>query len=198
MQPSWDILTTSGNATLLLSKLPQSAKQAYHIPSLTNNLLSVAFLANPGCFFTKQDVTFNGEIILQGWCNLTTRLWRTPLQAEEGNIVPCDACIVESTEPTPQACNMYVCENTDQLIKFYYATMNSPVVSTFYKEIDKGYFHGWNGLTSKRVRHLIKPSEHNLLGTPRSKTTRHQIYQVSNISHHSPRPHGRATTNAPK
>ncbi len=49
MQPSGDILITSGNATLFLSKLTQSAKQAYCISSLAYNLLSVAVFANADC-----------------------------------------------------------------------------------------------------------------------------------------------------
>ncbi|KAL7484651.1 hypothetical protein ACHAW6_010286 [Cyclotella cf. meneghiniana] len=67
MQPSGDTLTTSGIATLLQSKLPQSAKQAYLTPSLTNNLLSVVILADAVCevFFhqTGYEVSYNGKII---------------------------------------------------------------------------------------------------------------------------------------
>ncbi len=37
--------------------------------------------------------------------------------------------------------------------------MGYPVISTWCKAIDKGYFRGWNGLTSDRVRKFIKPSE---------------------------------------
>ena len=68
LQPSGDTLTTSGNVTLLLPKLPPSAKQAYRIAGLTNNLLSAFALADAGCelFFhhTGCEVTLNREIIL--------------------------------------------------------------------------------------------------------------------------------------
>ncbi|KAL7478778.1 hypothetical protein ACHAW6_004540 [Cyclotella cf. meneghiniana] len=37
--------------------------------------------------------------------------------------------------------------------------MGYPVISTWIKAIDKGYFRGWRGLTSDRIRHFIKPSE---------------------------------------
>eukprot|EP00804_Cyclotella_cryptica_P012508 CCRYP_017699-RA/>CCRYP_017699-RA protein AED:0.43 eAED:0.43 QI:0/-1/0/1/-1/1/1/0/203 len=36
--------------------------------------------------------------------------------------------------------------------------MGYPVVSTWCKAIDKGYFRGWSGLTSDRVRKFIRPS----------------------------------------
>eukprot|EP00804_Cyclotella_cryptica_P010117 CCRYP_019273-RA/>CCRYP_019273-RA protein AED:0.41 eAED:0.41 QI:0/0/0/1/0/0/2/0/262 len=53
---------------------------------------------------------------------------------------------------------IYECTNTAQLINFYHATMGYPVVSTWCKAIDKGYFRGWNGLTSDRARKFIRPS----------------------------------------
>ncbi|KAL7478349.1 hypothetical protein ACHAW6_004114 [Cyclotella cf. meneghiniana] len=49
MQPSGDTLTTTGNVTLLLPKLPQAAKEAYHISGLTNNLLSASALVDACC-----------------------------------------------------------------------------------------------------------------------------------------------------
>eukprot|EP00804_Cyclotella_cryptica_P026162 CCRYP_013041-RA/>CCRYP_013041-RA protein AED:0.40 eAED:0.40 QI:0/0/0/1/0/0/3/0/294 len=67
-------------------------------------------------------------------------------------------------QPHPQVNNIYKCENTSQLINFYYATMGYPVISTCIKAIDKGYFQGWRGLTSDRTRRFIKPSELSELG----------------------------------
>ncbi|KAL7475324.1 hypothetical protein ACHAW6_001245 [Cyclotella cf. meneghiniana] len=98
-------LTTSDKARLSLPKLPQSSKQAYHIPGLTNNLLSAAILSDAGCelFFyqTRCDVSYNGEIILRRWQDPTTRLRQVSLQTTDGpNIVPHDASIVSPTEPT--------------------------------------------------------------------------------------------------
>jgi hypothetical protein len=54
---------------------------------------------------------------------------------------------------------IYECQNTKQLINFYYATMGYPVISTWCKAIDKGYCKGWTDLTSERVRQFIKPSQ---------------------------------------
>ncbi|KAL7475799.1 LOW QUALITY PROTEIN: hypothetical protein ACHAW6_001699 [Cyclotella cf. meneghiniana] len=76
MQPSGDTITTSGIVFLSLPKLPQSAKQAYQIAGLTNNLLSTAVLAGAGCkvFFhhTGCEVSYNREIILRGLQDPTT------------------------------------------------------------------------------------------------------------------------------
>ncbi|KAL7479566.1 LOW QUALITY PROTEIN: hypothetical protein ACHAW6_005291 [Cyclotella cf. meneghiniana] len=164
MQPSGDTLTTSGNATLLLPKLPQPAKQAYRISGLTNNLLCAATLADAGCevFFhqTPNRVTHNEEIILRGWHDPITRLWQVPLQSDEENIAPHDPNILLSTEPTAQTNSIYECKNTHQLINFYYATMGYPSPHA----INQGYFQGWTRLTSTRVWHFVKPLEYNLMG----------------------------------
>ncbi|KAL7480786.1 hypothetical protein ACHAW6_006449 [Cyclotella cf. meneghiniana] len=86
-------------------------------------------------------------------------LWQVSLKTDGPNIVPPDASIFSPTESTLQTHSIYECENTRQLINFYYA-----VNSTWYKSIDKGYFQGWNGLTSERVCCFIKPSKYNLMG----------------------------------
>ncbi|KAL7479622.1 hypothetical protein ACHAW6_005347 [Cyclotella cf. meneghiniana] len=36
--------------------------------------------------------------------------------------------------------SIYKCKNTGQLINFYYTTLGYPVISTWVKAIDKGYF----------------------------------------------------------
>ena len=168
MQPAGDTLTTSGNVLFSLPKLPQLAKQAYRIAGLTNNLLSAAVLADAGCevFFhhTGCEVSYKGEIILRGWRDPTTRLWQVPITSTEDNIMPKEDNIIASTEPTMQAHSIYECKNTNQLINFYYATMGYPALATWCKAIDKGYFLGWNGLTSERACRFIKPSEFHAMG----------------------------------
>ncbi|KAL7484256.1 hypothetical protein ACHAW6_009898, partial [Cyclotella cf. meneghiniana] len=42
--------------------------------------------------------------------------------------------------------------------------MGYPVLSTWCKAIDRGYFRGWPGLTSTRVRRFVKPSEYSAMG----------------------------------
>ncbi|KAL7481871.1 LOW QUALITY PROTEIN: hypothetical protein ACHAW6_007551 [Cyclotella cf. meneghiniana] len=138
MQPSGDTLTTSGNVTLLLPKLPHAAKEEYCISGLTNNLLTASALADAGCelSFSPNRVMHNGEIILRGWRNPTTRLWQVPLQNNEDTILPCDTNIILPTALLAQAHSIYECENTHQLINFYYVTVGYPVISTWCKAIN--------------------------------------------------------------
>jgi hypothetical protein len=120
------------------------------------------FFHKTGC-----EISLNGEIILQGWRDPTTRLWHISLIPDGGNtIVPSNQALAQLilTQPPPQITIIYECENTSQLINFYYATMGYPVISMWIKAINKGYFRGWRGLTSDCVKRFIKPSEHSEKG----------------------------------
>eukprot|EP00804_Cyclotella_cryptica_P020487 CCRYP_019795-RA/>CCRYP_019795-RA protein AED:0.41 eAED:0.41 QI:0/-1/0/1/-1/1/1/0/277 len=166
MQPKGDKLLTTEDLHLLLHKLPPAARLAHRAPGITHSLVSAATLADAGCdlFFhrTGCEISLNGEIILRGWRDPTTRLWRISLIPDScNNIVPPNQAVTLSQ---PQANNIYECRNTQQLIQFYYATMGYPVLSTWIKAIDLGYFRGWRGLTSNRVRQFIKPSATSTLG----------------------------------
>jgi hypothetical protein len=55
-----------------------------------------------------------------------------------------------------EANSLYECDNTYQLINFYHATLNYPVVSTLIKAIDKGYLNGFVSLTLRRICQHIK------------------------------------------
>ncbi|KAL7478604.1 hypothetical protein ACHAW6_004365, partial [Cyclotella cf. meneghiniana] len=108
------------------------------------------------------EVTLNGDIILRGWRDPDTHLWHVSLHPEGDNcIIPTDQQIIQRLlfEPSPAVSSIYECKNTGQLINFYYATMGYPVISTWIKAIDKGYFQGWRGLTSDRAWCFIKPNK---------------------------------------
>ena len=108
-------LTTTETLQLLLNKLPSPAHMAHRSPGISNNLLAASKLADAGCelFFhiTGCEVTYNGEIILRGWRDPDTRLWRVSLIPDEStNIVPhfdTISDLYESPETT-QANSMYL------------------------------------------------------------------------------------------
>ncbi|KAL7474807.1 hypothetical protein ACHAW6_000761 [Cyclotella cf. meneghiniana] len=140
--------------------------------------MAASDLADVGCelFFhsTGCKVTYNGEIILQGWRDPNTTLWRVSLIHDGSNrIVPPYKDITDLySAPENNFANsafhpIYECSNTNQLIQFYYATMGYPVISTWCKAIDMGYFRGWNGLTSDRAtwikdEQIFAPPNHHL------------------------------------
>ncbi len=53
--------------------------------------------------------------------------------------------------PVVEANSLYECNNTYQLINFYHATLNYPVISMLVKVIDKCYLKGFASLTSCQV-----------------------------------------------
>ena len=74
---------------------------------------------------------------------MRTNMWRISLLSNGGNnIIPNDDddFSKEVTMPEFLANGIYECDNTDQLIQYYHATMGYPVISTWCKAIDAGYF----------------------------------------------------------
>ena len=71
IQPSGAKMTSNNTVDLLLQALPPDAHLAHGLPSLTNNLLSVAALCNARCevFFHWHGckVTLEGTTIIRGW-----------------------------------------------------------------------------------------------------------------------------------
>ena len=163
---------TTNTLELLLTKLPKEAREAHEAPTITNNLLSVSVLCDAGCdvWFHMHgcEISFNGETIIRGWRDMKSNMWRISLIPDGGNnIIPADDSsdiISEVKIPDFLANSVYECETTCQLIQFYHATMGFPVVSTWCKAIDAGYFRGWPSLTSKRVRKFIKVSSETEMG----------------------------------
>ena len=168
-QPAGTSFFTTGTLELLLSKLPKAAREAHRAP-VTNNLVSVSVLCDAGCEVLFHpagcDITYNGETIIRGWRCMQSNMWRISLTDDgTNNIIPDDVSIEDQVEmPSFFANSIYECENTNQLIQFYHATMGFPAASTWCKAIDAGYFKGWPGLTSKRVRRFIKIVEETEMG----------------------------------
>ena len=162
---------TTKTLKLLLKKLPKAAREAHRAPTIINNLISVSVLCDAGCevffHYTGCEITYNGETIIRGWRDMRTNMWRISLLSDGGNnIIPEDDDDFSEEVKMPDffANAIYECDNTDQLIQFYHATMGYPVTSTWCKAIDAGYFRGWPGLTSKRVRRFIKVVEETEMG----------------------------------
>ena len=78
---------------LLIAKLLKAAREAHCAPGIINKLLYVSVLCGAGCevFFhsTGCEISFNGEIIVGGWRDMQTNMWRISLLYEGvSNIIP--------------------------------------------------------------------------------------------------------------
>ena len=157
MQPKVGRTNKPETLQLILNKTPASRRGAHRTFGIMNNLLSASVLVDAElkkCFYGRGVyVTLNREVILWVWRDIPTKLWRVSLIPDGGdNILPFDTNIIDE-ESTPKCLShsIFECDTTSQLIKFYHATMVHPVISTWCKAIDSGYFRGWPGLTSNKV-----------------------------------------------
>ena len=157
-------MSTSQTVELLLPKFPTTARRAYRVPGLTNNLVAVSELCDADCtvFFTKHgvEIEYEGEIIGRGWRDKKTRLWRVPLTSEGGGRI---------TPPTPlaeydpssgmvfhaQVNSIYECKNKEQLIKDYHASLGSHPKATLIAAANAGYLRGCPGLNVTAIRKHI-------------------------------------------
>eukprot|EP00957_Ditylum_brightwellii_P104221 7938811-Ditylum_brightwellii.AAC.1 len=119
-----------------------------------HNLVDVVELCNAGCklIFDKEDVVVqkDGENIVKGWRDLSTRLWRIPIIDKPANIpvqppeAPMEyanaAVAINSADYTMHLANIvYDCNMQKELIQFYYATMLSPVKKMLLEAARRGY-----------------------------------------------------------
>jgi hypothetical protein len=75
---------------------------------------------------------------------------------------------VSNIEPQPLkwalSATEYEVKAIPSLIRFLYAAAGYPVIKTWLKAIEKNYYTGWPGLTTKRVRKYLLSSEHTAKG----------------------------------
>ena len=66
-----------------IAKLPKKARRAFWCQKIRHNLLAVSGLCDAGCvvLFWKDavEVEHSGEVILRGWRDKRTKLWRVPI-----------------------------------------------------------------------------------------------------------------------
>ena len=73
---------------LLLSNLPEEAREAFIVPVIPHKLIAACELVDAGCsiHFYKHGckIEFEGETLNRGWQDKATRLWRIALTSEGG------------------------------------------------------------------------------------------------------------------
>jgi hypothetical protein len=131
--PNGTTIQSSHTCSLLLTDLPQQARQAHILPRLVHNsLISVGQLCNNKCSvtFTQDQVTVsrNGKNVMNGSRDPKSRLWQVNLK--------------QKMKPEIVQCN-HAHDNNNQkdLINDLHAACLSPVKSTWIKAIKNGFFH---------------------------------------------------------
>ena len=154
-------MQTQKTIELLLPKLPTNARKGYTVPNITNNLVSVAELCDAGCtvFFHKHgvDISYEGEIIGRGWRDRPSRLWRISLTSEGGDRITPETNWEDESDGIyqMQVNSIYECENKEQLIKYYHASLCSHPKTSLIAAADAGYLRGCPGLDAASIRKHI-------------------------------------------
>jgi hypothetical protein len=148
--PSGTTIQLSHTCNLLLTDLPQKARQAHILPRLVHNsLISVGQLCDNKCSVTfTQDqvmVSRNGKHVMHGSRDPKSRLCRVNLkQKMKPEIVQCN--------------HAHDSNNQKDLIYYLHAACFSPVKSTWMKAIKNGIFLSWPGLNEHTVEKYLSKS----------------------------------------
>jgi hypothetical protein len=140
---------------LTIPGLPSAACQAHIFPQLAHALLPIGQLCNHGCTatFTADAVSVhcNGSILLTGYSDPGTRLWKIPMNS---------TTVAPPTSPSPmqpkphRALSAYHTSTQPDLIAFLHAAAGYPVPSTWIKAIDKGHYSTRPALLRKQSENI--------------------------------------------
>ena len=159
--PNGSTMSTQKTIELLLPKWPEKARKGYTVPNITNNLVSVAELCDAGCtvFFHEHgvDIEYEGEVIGRGWRDRPSKLWRISLTSEGvGRTTPTTDWTNDSDGIfNIQVNSIYECENKEQLIKYYHASLCSHPKTVLIAAADAEYLRGCPGLNATGIRKYI-------------------------------------------
>ena len=162
--------TNSAKSTLTIPKLEEEfPTTGYTIPSFTNTLVVVGPICDADCtvVFTKKYVTVispKGKAILTGWIEKKLpRLWRFALKPTKELIKN-----HTTTRPTTTASHSaYDLTIVEALVRYMHAAEGPPVKYTWLREIKKGKFATWPGLTysnaEKYCPHAVETIKGNMV-----------------------------------
>ena len=158
-------------ALLPFPQLPLAARRAHFPPELQNKaLLSIGQFCDSNfnaVFHDSQKKLSNDDTTITGQQDPSTGLYYIDLPEPPH---------IASQELHPFACSTYEMKTKADLVQYLHRCAFSPVVHTWTKAIDAGYFATWPGLTSELVRKNLP----KLLATTKGhlKQDRHNIHST--------------------
>ena len=168
--PSNGKIMTTQTLTLLLNKLPIAARRAFRVPDIPHNLIAAAELIDAGCSIHLHrhgfEINYEGEVLYKGWRDIPTRLWRMDISRDDSNKITPDTDpseydgskgMVMAAEATIHWCinAIYQCENTEQLIKYYHASLSSHPKATLAFAEQQDYLKGFPCLSARLINKYI-------------------------------------------
>jgi len=137
--PDGSVMQSTHDAELNIPGLPRAARIGHIVPALsTKPLLSIGQFCDTGCQVaftaTTVDISYNGNLVLQGTRTQRTRLWELDLQ--------------QPVCPTSQQCHLAVGHDTAaDLVAYAHAALFSPALSTLAEAMHRQHVPEFSGLT---------------------------------------------------
>ena len=178
--PSHVRIFTTKTLELTLNKLPQAARKAFRVDDIPHNLVAVCTLVDAGCsvhvYGWGFEIIYNGEVIYKGWREKSSNLFQMSLQ-DDGT-----TRLTPDTDPseydgsngmvmsaiTWSVNSIYECQNKNQLIKYYHASLGSHPKRTLAAAARAGYLQGCPGLTQDAINKFIDVEEATEMGHMRA------------------------------
>ena len=120
-----------------------------------HNLIAACELADAGCgvhlYKHSAEIEFERETLYRGWRDKNSRLWKFSLtsKGEKRSTSPNDP--EEYDQSSGMVLSVYECENKQQLIKYYPASLVSHPKRTLIEAANAGYLKGFPGLTAAEI-----------------------------------------------
>ena len=133
---------TSRTLEFCRKKLPQEASEAFRVNDIPHNMVAIATLVDAGCsvhmYYWGFEVDYNGEAIYKGWREQKSKLHQTSL-VDDGteHVVPetgsseydrSNGLVMSAIQWSVNS--IYECQNREQLIKYYHASLGLHVKLT--------------------------------------------------------------------
>jgi hypothetical protein len=158
--PNGNSMHSSHTASLQLHpSLPETASKAHIFPTLQSPLISVGHLCDNGCnanfSATGVEITYQDTTIINGYRNPRNSLGAAPTP------------IINSllAQPPVHLCNSMGQPNTlADRVAFCHASCNFPVLSTWIKAVEAGFFTTFPGVTADLIRKFPPHSEATVKG----------------------------------
>ena len=171
------VSTHEGN--LMIAGLSEKASKCYIFDKMTAPLLSIGQFCGDRCYAIFADeymwIVKDNIAIIKGKKDYSTNLWTDDLKNPTDDTIP-------GPNPLQFLANAAIAKETvGKRMEFLHACAGYPVLSTWCKAIDAGYYTTWPGLTSKLVRkHFWAPSKPTVKG--------HLDQQRKNLRSTKPKP----------
>ena len=167
--PNKAAIVTTETLELLLKKLPKAARNAFRVTYIPHNLITACELVNAGfgvhLYKQSAEIEFEGENLYQGWRDKPSRLWRFSLTSKSEKRITPPTDTKEYDPSSGMVLSVYKCENKQQLLKYYHASLGSHPKRTLIEGANAGYIKGCPGLTAASISKYVSEKRCNGNGT---------------------------------